>query len=196
MLEYIRGTVDSVTPALAVVETGGLGYAVNITLNTYTAIQGKKDVKLYIHEVIREDTHDLYGFSTVQERQIFALLIGVNGVGPNTARIILSGMTVAQLQASILAGNHTSLKAVKGIGPKTAQRIIIELKDKMAVSELEAMALQQSAAVVAPSRDEAQAALVMLGFAKPAVAKALDKIFAASPGLTAEQAIKQALSML
>lgn len=197
MLEYIRGTIDTLSPTQAIIDVNGLGYDLNISVNTYSAIQGQKEVKLLLHEVIREDTHDLYAFADETERQIFRLLIGVNGVGPNTARVILSGMTVAQLQACIMAGDHSRLKTVKGIGLKTAQRIIVDLKDKIAQSELEALVLEQGGALPqSAAREEAQAALIMLGFNKPAVAKVLDKVFADNPSLTSEQAIKLSLPRL
>lgn len=200
MLEYIRGTIDRLTPTEAIVEAAGLGYLLSISVNTFTQIQDLKDVKLLIHEVIREDTHDLYGFFDESERALFRLLIGVSGVGPNTARVILSSLTPAQLQACITSGDHTKLKAVKGIGLKTAQRIIVDLKDKIAAAQLEALAADQTALAATPAanetREEALAALVMLGFNKQASQKALDKIFATDPAITVEAAIKRAFTLL
>lgn len=200
MLEYIRGTIDRLTPTEAIVEAGGLGYLLSISVNTFTQIQDLKDVKLLIHEVIREDTHDLYGFFDESERALFRLLIGVSGVGPNTARVILSSLTPAQLQACITSGDHTKLKAVKGIGLKTAQRIIVDLKDKIATAQLEALAADRTALAVNPAanetREEALAALIMLGFNKQASQKALDKIFATDPTITVEAALKRAFTLL
>lgn len=199
MLEYIRGTIDRLTPTEVIVEAAGLGYLLSISVNTFTRIQDLKEAKLLVHEVIREDTHDLYGFLDETERSLFRLLIGVSGVGPNTARVILSSLTPAQLQACITSGDHTKLKAVKGIGLKTAQRIIVDLKDKIAASQLDALAADQpSLATPAANetRDEALAALIMLGFNKQASQKALDKIFATDPAITVEAAIKRAFTLL
>lgn len=199
MLEYVRGTIDRLTPTEAVIEAAGLGYLLAISVNTYTQIQELKEVRLLVHEVIREDTHDLYGFSDEAERTLFRLLIGVSGVGPNTARVILSSLTPQQLQMCITSGDHAKLKAVKGIGLKTAQRIIVDLKDKIAAAELAALAADRTAAVspaANETREEALAALVMLGFQKQASQKALDKIFADDPATTVEAAIKRAFTLL
>ena len=200
MIEFIRGGVDRLTPTEAVIEASGIGYILAISVNTYTQIQEMKEVRLLVHEVIREDTHDLYGFYDEAERTLFRLLIGVSGVGPNTARVILSSLTPQQLQMCITAGDHSKLKAVKGIGLKTAQRIIVDLKDKIAAAELAALAAdQQGMTIGGPAsevREEALAALVMLGFQKQASQKALDKIFAADPAITVEAAIKRAFTML
>ncbi len=201
MIEYIRGGIDRLTPTEAVIEAAGIGYILAISVNTYTQIQNLKETRLLVHEVIREDTHDLYGFFDEAERTLFRLLIGVSGVGPNTARVILSSLTPQQLQMCITAGDHTKLKAVKGIGLKTAQRIIVDLKDKIAAAELAALAAEQEggAAAFGPSsetREEALAALVMLGFQKQASQKVLAKIFADDPAITVEAAIKRAFTML
>ena len=130
MIDYIRGELTELTPAIAVVEAAGVGYAMNISLNTFTAIQGKKEVKLYVHEAIREDAHVLFGFAAKKEREMFLLLITVSGVGPNTARMVLSSMSPAELCNSISTGNERMIKTIKGIGLKTAQRIIVDLRDK------------------------------------------------------------------
>lgn len=202
MLEYVRGTIDRLTPTEAIVEASGIGYLLSISVNTYTQIQNLKEVKLLVHEVIREDTHDLYGFFDEAERTLFRLLIGVSGVGPNTARVILSSLTPSQLQMCITSGDHAKLKSVKGIGLKTAQRIIVDLKDKIAAAELAALAADQNSmplqggAGANEVREEALAALVMLGFQKQASQKALDKIFATDPTVTVEAAIKRAFTLL
>lgn len=202
MLEYIKGELTGVSPTEAIVEAAGLGYLLNISVNTYSAISSAKEVKLLVHEIIREDTHDLYGFFSQEERALFRLLIGVSGVGANTARVILSSLTPAQLQMCITAGDANKLKAIKGIGLKTAQRIIVDLKDKITAAELATLAAGDAAALVAggaaeaQDRDEALAALVMLGYQKAQAQKALAKVYAAEPATTLEAAIKRALSML
>lgn len=200
MLDYISGKLARVAPTEAVVEAAGLGYLLNISVNTYSAISTLSEVKLLIHEIIREDAHDLYGFLTDEERSVFRMLISVNGVGPNTARIILSSLTPAQLQMTITAGDADKLKAVKGIGLKTAQRIIVDLRDKIHAAELAALAGDSQAAAVAPgnsaAREEALAALIMLGYQKAAAQKALAKVFTAAPDSNVETAIKKALTIL
>lgn len=199
MLEYISGPIASLSPTEAVIDAHGVGYLLNITVNTYSAIQNAKEVKLLVHEIIREDAHDLYGFFLQEERAFFRLLIGVSGVGANTARVILSSLTPAQLQACITAGDANKLKAVKGIGLKTAQRIIVDLKDKITAAGLAAIAADQGAVASGASgqtHDEALAALVMLGYQKAQAQKALAKVFTADPAAGLETAIKRALALL
>lgn len=201
MLEYVRGTIDRLSPTEAVIEAAGIGYLLAITVNTYSRLQNLKEARLLVHEVIREDTHDLYGFFDEAERTLFRLLIGVSGVGPNTARVILSSLTPQQLQMCITSGDHNKLKAVKGIGLKTAQRIIVDLKDKIVTAELASLAAEQESidaagGVSSETREEALAALVMLGFQKQASQKALNKIFADDPTITVEAAIKRAFTLL
>ncbi|MDE5959189.1 MAG: Holliday junction branch migration protein RuvA [Muribaculaceae bacterium] len=196
MIEYVKGSLDSLTPTYAIVETGGIGYFVAISLSTFSQIEKQTSVKLLIHEVIREDTHDLYGFADERERSLFRLLIGVSGVGPNTARMILSSLTPAQLEQAITGGDSAKLKAVKGIGLKTAQRIIVDLKDKVVFAGADGEVAIPDAMPQSEAFDEALAALVMLGFARPQSQKALKKLFDADPTLKVEAAIKRALAML
>ena len=198
MIEYIRGELVEITPALAVIDCNGVGYGIHISLNTYSAIQGKKSVKLYIYEAIREDAHVLFGFSTKQERELFLLLISVSGIGGNTARMILSALSPAELCNVISSGNEKLLKGVKGIGLKTAQRIIVDLKDKIAATGMETVS--GSVATLSPANtevhDEAIAALTMLGFAQAPSQKVVTAILKEEPGLTVEKVIKLALKRL
>lgn len=200
MLDYISGPLARVAPTEAVIDAAGVGYLLNISLNTYSALSSVKEAKLLVHEIIREDAHDLYGFLTEEERALFRMLIGVSGVGPNTARVILSSLTPVQLQMCITAGDADKLKAVKGIGLKTAQRIIVDLKDKINAAEMAAMAGAQtdiaSSNADSGERAEALAALLMLGYQKAAASKALAKVYAAQPDASLEAAIKRALTML
>lgn len=200
MITYIKGELTELTPAEAVVETGGIGYSIGISLNTYSAIQGKKQIKLYIHEAIREDAHLLFGFSTKQERTLFLLLISVSGIGGNTARMILSALSPSELCNVISSGNEKLLKSVKGIGLKTAQRIIVELKDKIATLGLEgATSVGNTTSPVAgvnPVHDEALSALTMLGFAPAPSQKVVSAILMEEPSASVEQVIKLALKRL
>ncbi|MBR4269110.1 MAG: Holliday junction branch migration protein RuvA [Prevotella sp.] len=204
MIEYIKGALTEVTPAQAVVETGGIGYLLNISLNTYTAIQEKKDVKLYVHEVLmtggRDDSMTLYGFATKQEREIYRMLITVSGVGSNTARMILSATSATELVNIISTGNEKALKSVKGIGLKTAQRIIVDLRDKMAsngmIQDITMQGTGAQAAVNNEVRDEAVGALTMLGFSPAPSAKVVTEILQQNPAMPVEQVIKQALKLI
>ena len=198
MYEYFNGKLASLEPTQAVVECGGVGYLLEITLNTYEALRqaGGEDVKLYAHHVVREDAQQLFGFSDLSEREMFRLLVGVNGVGNQTARMMLSSLTVDELRAAIQTQDVKKVQRVKGIGAKTAQRIVLELADKVGAS---------GAAVVAGSmqssqaRDEAMTALTMLGFAKPAVEKLLmgsEWRNADGSAMTVEEIIKEGLQRL
>lgn len=203
MIDYIKGELAELTPVQAVVEAYGVGYAMNISLNTYEAIQGKKDVKLYVHESLvtggRDDSYTFFGFASKQERDLYRLLITVSGVGANTARMILSSASPAELANAISTGNERLLKGVKGIGLKTAQRIIVDLKDKIL---LLGIAQEVSAGTAAGStipvdvRDEAVAALTMLGFSPAPTAKVVTAILTDDASLTVEQVVKLALKQI
>ena len=201
MIEYIKGELTELTPATAVVEAGGVGYLLNISLNAYTAIQGKKEVKLYVYEAISEDAHTLFGFAGKDERELFLMLLTVSGVGGNTARMIISSFTPQELATVIRTGNERMLKSVKGIGLKTAQRIIVDLKDKVGGAvggQVNGGAGQLVAGLAGGSQvmDEAISALVMLGFQSAASQKVVTAILKETPSLTVEQVIKEALKKL
>ena len=203
MIEYIRGELTEITPAMAVVEAAGVGYALNISLNTYAAIQNKKEVKLYVHEALvtggRDDSFSLYGFANKEERELYRQLITVSGVGANSARMILSALSPAELGNVIASGDERTLKSVKGIGQRTAQRIIVDLKDKITVSEI---GPQQTGASAAPDpinkevRQEAISALTMLGFSPAPTSKVVTEILRQQPNLPVEQVVKLALKQI
>ena len=192
MIEYIKGEIAELSPATAVIDCNGLGYAVNISLNTYSAIQGKSSCKLYIYEAIREDAYVLYGFADKQERELFLLLISVSGIGGNTARMILSALSPAELVNVISTENANMLKTVKGIGLKTAQRVIVDLKDKIKTGAAGALLPAMNAEV----QEEAIAALTMLGFAAAPSQKAVLAILKEEPDAPVEKVIKLALKRL
>ncbi len=193
MYEFIRGTIADLNPASVIVETGGIGYFINISLNTYSKLNGKKETRLLLHQVVREDAHILYGFSEKKERDLFRNLISVNGVGANTAIMMLSSLEPDEVVAAITTENVTVLKAVKGIGAKTAQRIIIDLKDKVGKIPESAQNLISADNTI---RNESLSALVMLGFAKKDTEKVVSKILQEQPEATVENVIKQALKRL
>ena len=204
MIEYIKGELTELTPALAVVEAAGVGYALNISLTTYSGIQGKKAVTLYVHEALttggRDDSFTLYGFVNKQERELYRLLITVSGVGANTARMMLSSMSPAELCNAIANGDEKMIKAVKGIGLKTAQRVIVDLKDKIMASgiadELHVGSQKSGIAVNNAVKDEAVAALTMLGFSPAPVAKVVVAILQKQADMPVEQVVKEALKQL
>ena len=197
MIDYIKGNIAELNPAYAVVDNHGIGYMLNISLLTYDSLatigQGN-EAKLYVHEAIREDAHLLYGFSTKKEREAFLLLISVSGVGPNIARMIMSSMNVDDFSRAIAGNNVALFKSVKGVGAKTAQRIIVDLKDKIKLAD--DTLLDKTDLASGETFDEALAALVMLGFTQQASQKALKSLFSSNPALTVEQAIKQALKLM
>ncbi|GAF04996.1 Holliday junction branch migration protein RuvA [Saccharicrinis fermentans] len=193
MYEYIKGHIIESSPAHCVVENNGLGYFINISVNTYTKLQNQKEIQLYLYEQIREDVHNLYGFYDTSERSIFIHLISVSGIGANTARMMLSSSTPAEIQEAILTGNVNLLKGIKGIGAKTAQRIIVDLTDKLGKDPVDQKIF---ADVNNTIKEEALSALVMLGFMKGGAQKVIDKILAAEPDSKVEDVIKKSLKML
>ncbi|HLP04720.1 MAG TPA: Holliday junction branch migration protein RuvA [Paludibacter sp.] len=195
MIDYIKGEVAELTPAYAVLETGGIGYFVHITLPTYSVLGNQPTAKLYVYEAIREDAHVLYGFRTKAERGLFLLLISVSGIGANTARVIMSSYTADEIQEMIAGGNVVALNSIKGIGTKTAQRIIVDLKDKI-VKGSGTAEIPGIANAVSVQKEEAVSALVMLGYAASASQKTVDKILKDQPALKVEQLIKLALKLM
>jgi len=193
MIDYIKGTVKDISPAHVTIETAGIGYFISISLNTYSKLENKAEVKILIHEVIREDMHQLFGFADEEERNIFRHLISVSGIGANTARMVLSSLSPAEVEKAIAESDVNVLKGVKGIGLKTAQRIIVDLRDKISkqASVAEIFASEDNR-----KRDEALSALVMLGFARSAVIKVLDRLMKENKNQTVEELIKNALKNL
>ena len=196
MYEYITGKLTEVAPAYAVVEAGGIGYFINISLQTYSEIEHSEQTTLYLHYIVREDAHILYGFATKAERELFRLLIGVSGVGGNTARMIQSTYSPSELRNIIGSGNAVLLKNVKGLGLKTAQKIIVELSGKMVDLKVDTKIATGVTAVNSETFDEALSALVMLGFQKGASEKVLKKLFKENPDMRVEEAIRLALKQL
>ncbi|HPF94057.1 MAG TPA: Holliday junction branch migration protein RuvA [Tenuifilaceae bacterium] len=193
MYEFISGKLVELSPAYAVIEAGGIGYQINISLNTFALLEGKSEATLYLHLVVREDAHLLYGFAAKEERELFRHLISVSGVGANTARVILSSLSPAEITQAIAQGDVNLLKQIKGIGLKTAQRIVVDLKDKIAKGSAEQEIFAQSNNTI---RDEALSALVMLGFTKAVAEKTISQILKNSPNQTVEGIIKDALKGL
>ncbi len=199
MIEYISGRIIDLTPTYVVIDNGGIGYFINIALTTFTALDNKTEGKLYIYEVIREDTHQLYGFMTPNERTLFLLLISVSGIGANTARVIMSSYSDNEIQQIIANEDDKALNAIKGIGKKTAQRIIVDLKDKIQKLDLEnenSNPLTEKYTSTHSVKEETLSALTMLGYSVAISQKTIDKILKIDNKLTVEQVIKQALKML
>ena len=197
MIEYVRGTLEELTPAMAVIDCQGVGYGLNISLGTFSAIQGKQEVKLFVYEVIREDAYQLWGFATRSERELFLQQTSVSGIGAAMARMILSAFSPSELVEVISSGNDRALKSVKGIGPKAAQRVIVDLRDK--ILGLDITPTNTSAPATALNQEtqqEAVAALTMLGFSPAPSAKVVTKLLSEDPDMAVEQIIKQALKML
>lgn len=199
MIDYIKGELTDLSPAFATIEVAGIGYGLNISLNTFSAIQGKKEVKLYVYEAIREDAHVLFGFLNKKEREMFLLLITVNGVGANTARMMLSGMSVPELCSAISTGNARLIQNVKGIGKMTAQRIIVDLRDKIVALGI-ADEIPAGGSIVVPVnnavKDEAVSALTMLGFAPAPSQKVVLQILQQQPDAPVETVVKLALKQI
>ena len=203
MIDYIKGELAELTPAQAVVEAYGVGYALNISLNTYEAIQGKENVKLFVHEALvtggRDDSYTFYGFASKQERDLYRLLITVSGVGANTARMILSSASPSELCNAISTSNERVLKSVKGIGLKTAQRIIVDLKDKilsLGIAQEVAAGTATDSTIPVDVRDEAVAALTMLGVSPAPTANVVTAILTDDATLPVEQVVKLALKQI
>jgi len=190
MYEYIKGEIQEICPTYLVLENTGIGYFIHISVNTYTKISGQKTCMLFIHEVIREDVHLLFGFYDEIEREIFLQLISVSGIGANTARMMLSSLSPGEIKSAIIQGNIPLLKSIKGVGAKTAERIIIDLRDKVGK-------LSDSSEIIAhldnTIKEEALSALVMLGFPKAKIEKLLSDILKDMQGLTVENLVKEAL---
>ena len=194
MYEYISGKITQTTPAFTILENAGIGYLINISIYTYEQLKDQQEACLYIYEHIREDAHTLYGFAETRERELFQLLISVSGIGANTARMILSSLPPDDLYQAITSENVNQIKSIKGIGLKTAQRVIIDLKDKIAKASGEGENLP--AAADNTKADEALSALVMLGFSKGPAQKVIDKILRENSESRVEDIIKLALKML
>lgn len=198
MIEYVSGRLEELTPTMAVVDCNGVGYGLNISLGTYSAVQGKRDVKLFVYEVIREDAYTLWGFATRSERELFLQLTSVSGIGAAMARMILSAFSPGELVDIISTGNDRALKSVKGIGPKAAQRVIVDLRDKILALDISPASASSSVAanINTEVQQEAVAALTMLGFSPAPSAKVVGKLLAEEPDMAVEQIIKKALKML
>ncbi len=202
MIDYIKGELAELTPTYAVIETAGVGYEINIALPVYTALVEQKEAKLFVEEIIREDSHDLFGFISKGERELFRMLTSVSGIGANTARMIMSGYTAGEVRQIIATGNVHALSGIKGLGAKTAQRIIVDLRDKVLKVDLgsgqTADETGQTTLITVDNeiKQEAVSALTMLGFAAAASSKVVDKILKEDPSLSVEKVIRAALKML
>lgn len=193
MFEYINGKITEITPTYIIVETGNIGYFVNISLQTHSKINGKDQFKVYIHQIIREDTNAMFGFADKSEREIFRLLISVSGIGANTARVMLSSLSANEVKKAIRSDDVATFQSIKGIGAKTAQRVIIDLKDKINKAEIDddtGMTFKNSIT------EEALSALSMLGFPKAKAVKAVKKIYSSNSNISVEELVKNALKIL
>lgn len=193
MYEYIQGTLAEVSPAYAIVETGNIGYFINISLHTFSNISGKKEVKLLIHQIVRDDARLFFGFADKHEREIFRMLISVSGIGANTARMMLSTLSPAELSKAIMEADVNLLKSIKGIGVKSAQRVVVDLKDKVGTSGDASEIFKEESNTL---KEESLSALVMLGFSKASVQKVLEKILREERDITVEELVKEALKRL
>lgn len=196
MIDYIKGTIAELSPAELVLENNGIGYSILISLQTFQALQEKKEAKVFIFHYLREDMEDFYGFATKDERELFELLISVSGIGVSSARMMLSSLSAEEIRQAILSEDVARIKSVKGIGVKSAQRLIIELKDKVVKGEGSDSSELFGGSAWSEVVEEASRALVMLGFAKPAVNKTVQAILKANPNAKVEQIIKSALQMM
>lgn len=195
MIDYIKGTIVELSPAELILENNGIGYSILISLQTFQALQDKKDATVYIFHYLREDAELFYGFATKDERELFELLISVSGIGVNSARMMLSSLSAEEIRQAILSEDIARIKSVKGIGVKSAQRLVLELKDKIVKGE-GADSTELFGGNRSEIAEEASRALVMLGFAKPAVNKAIQAVLKANPNAKVEQIIKSALQMM
>lgn len=193
MYEYIKGTLAEISPVYAIVETGNIGYFINISLHTFSNISGKKEVKLLIHQIVRDDAHLFFGFADKHEREIFRMLISVSGIGANTARMMLSTLSPTELSKAIMEADVNLLKSIKGIGIKSAQRVVVDLKDKVGTSDEASEIFKEENNTL---KEESLSALVMLGFSKASVQIVLDKIFREERDITVEELVKEALKRL
>lgn len=193
MFEFIKGEVIEKNPSFAIIENNSIGYFVNISLNTYSKIENVNNVKIYIHQIVREDSNAMFGFFDKSEREIFRLLISISGIGANTARVMLSSLSPEEIKNAIQTENVNLIKSVKGIGLKTAQRVIIELKDKINKTEIETGGIPT---INNSNKDEALSALIMLGFVKKSAEKVIDKIISENKNTSIEDIVKQALKSL
>ena len=193
MYEYIQGKLTEVRPTYAVVEAGDIGYFINISLNTFSNISGKNEVKLFIHQIVREDALLFFGFADKHEREIFRMLISVSGIGANTARLMLSSLSPSELSKAIMEADINLLRSIKGIGAKSAQRVVVDLKEKVGESgDISEIFKEESNTL----KEESLSALVMLGFSKASVQKVLDKILREERDITVEELVKKALKKL
>jgi Holliday junction DNA helicase RuvA len=193
MYDYIQGILVEITPAHAVLEQHGIGYHISISLQTYSKVHEKKECRLYIHQAIREDAHVLFGFADKSEREVFRQLISVSGIGPNTARLLLSSLSPPEIRNAIQQEDVSLLTSIKGIGIKTAQRIIVDLRDKILKTDVSSEIFSSGSNTI---REESLSALIALGFPRNVVEKVLDKLLREQPGITVEELVKKSLNLI